>query len=73
MRAIIGFMAIGAAMVGTPAQAKCEVGQLLEFPVTMVGLQPMVTASVDGHDARFVADSGAFSAPSPPAPRRSSA
>ena len=60
MRAIIGFIAIGAATAATPAQAKCEVGQLLEFPVTMVGFKPMVTASVDGHDARFVADSGAF-------------
>ena len=47
-------------MVATPAHAKCEVGQILQFPVTMVGLKAMVTASVNGHEQQFAADSGAF-------------
>ena len=44
----------------TPALATCEVGKMLELPVTMAGLRPMVTAQINGHEARFMADSGAF-------------
>lgn len=60
MRTLMVGVALGAAAMAVPAHAKCEVGKILELPVTMVGLQPMVTATIDGHDTRFVADSGAF-------------
>lgn len=43
-----------------PAQAKCELSQIIELPVTMDGLRPMISASINGHAAQFVADSGAF-------------
>ncbi len=61
-RAVLMMSAIGSIALSTPALAetKCTIGQLLEFPVTMVGLKPMVTATVDGHQARFTVDSGAF-------------
>jgi predicted aspartyl protease len=42
-----------------PAQAKCTVTSLT-FPVTMDGLNPIVSARVNGKDARFIVDSGAF-------------
>ncbi|WP_174286802.1 aspartyl protease family protein [Sphingomonas bacterium] len=62
MRALMTVSAIGVLAMSAPALAetKCTVGQLMEFPVTMVGLKPMVTATVDGHEARFTIDSGAF-------------
>ena len=53
-------MLLGTVVLTTPADAKCEIGQLLTLPVTMVGLRPLVMATVDGKEARFVADSGAF-------------
>ena len=48
--------------MGAPAPllAKCEIGQMLELKVTMSGMQPLVSATINGHDVQFVADSGAF-------------
>src|SRR5262245_11371187 len=40
--------------------AGCQIGKLVELPVTMNGLRPMVTAKINGVDAQFIADSGAF-------------
>ena len=38
----------------------CKVGKIAELPVTMNGMRPMVTAKINGVEARFIADSGAF-------------
>jgi tetratricopeptide (TPR) repeat protein/predicted aspartyl protease len=40
--------------------AECKIGKIAELPVTMNGLRPMVTAQINGVDAQFIADSGAF-------------
>src|SRR6185312_11773367 len=50
------------ALIGAadPTFAKCKVGKIAELPVTMNGLRPMVTAKINGADAQFIADSGAF-------------
>jgi tetratricopeptide (TPR) repeat protein len=42
------------------AFAACKLGIMAELPVTMAGLRPMVTAQINGTDAQFIADSGAF-------------
>jgi predicted aspartyl protease/tetratricopeptide (TPR) repeat protein len=42
------------------AIAKCKLGKIADLPVTMIGSQPMVMAQINGVDAMFVADSGAF-------------
>ncbi len=42
------------------AFASCKLGKMAELPVTMSNLKPIVTAQINGVDARFVADSGAF-------------
>lgn len=42
------------------AQGKCELGKVAELPITMAGLRPLITAQVNGKDARFLLDSGAF-------------
>jgi tetratricopeptide (TPR) repeat protein len=46
----------------TPAAAagKCTLGRLPVMTVTMEGLRPMVHARINGTDALFIADSGAF-------------
>jgi predicted aspartyl protease/tetratricopeptide (TPR) repeat protein len=38
----------------------CTLGKIVEFPITMVGLRPQMTAKVNGADVRFMVDSGAF-------------
>src|SRR5512146_1303526 len=48
------------AAVPVAALADCKVGRIAELPVTMNGLRPMVTAKINGADAQFLADSGAF-------------
>ena len=47
---------------GSPTRvfATCKVGILAELPVTMTGLRPLVSAKINGSDALFIADRGAF-------------
>ncbi len=42
------------------AAAGCKLEKVAELPVTMSGLRPMVHAMINGNDALFIADSGAF-------------
>lgn len=42
------------------AEPGCRVGTLAPLPVTMAGMQPLVRAKINGKDAVFIADSGAF-------------
>jgi tetratricopeptide (TPR) repeat protein len=42
------------------AQGKCEIGKLGELPITMSGLRALITAQVNGKDAKFILDSGAI-------------
>jgi tetratricopeptide (TPR) repeat protein len=50
-------MAFGAPM---PPATKCQVGKVVEFPITMEGRRPMVAAKFGDKDANFIVDSGAF-------------
>jgi tetratricopeptide (TPR) repeat protein len=44
-----------------PAAAEpCKYGRAGDLPVTMEGMQPLVHAAINGKDALFLADSGAF-------------
>ena len=54
--------ALAAAIVGFPARAAtgCQLVKLAELPVTMAGLRPLVPAKINGKDALFLVDSGAF-------------
>jgi tetratricopeptide (TPR) repeat protein/predicted aspartyl protease len=42
------------------AMAECKLGKFAELPVTMSSLKPIVSAKINGEEAHFVADSGAF-------------
>lgn len=57
-------LAILAAIAATgnagAAEHRCQIGKLLELPVTMVDRQPTVMATLDGHPLRLTVDSGAF-------------
>ncbi len=46
--------------VGAEPRSDCKIGRIVDFPVTMVGFQPQAVLKVNGKDATFVADSGAF-------------
>jgi tetratricopeptide (TPR) repeat protein/predicted aspartyl protease len=39
---------------------QCTLGKIVEFPITMVGLRPQMTAKINGTDVRLMVDSGAF-------------
>jgi predicted aspartyl protease len=56
-----GLAALGlAAVVSGPAVAGCFPNKVAELSVTMDGLTPLVRAKVNGVDATFIADTGAF-------------
>jgi tetratricopeptide (TPR) repeat protein len=42
------------------ASASCRMTRIVEMPVTMHGLVPIVSGQINGHDAHFIADSGGF-------------
>jgi len=61
IRLFVSFgVALLSAIAPLTAHADCSIGRELELPVTMQGLRPVVTVQINGRDARFVADSGAF-------------
>src|SRR5258708_5662366 len=49
-----------AASAAQAADSKCQLVKLVELPVTMAGLKPIVTVKINGQDTRLIADSGAF-------------
>jgi predicted aspartyl protease/Tfp pilus assembly protein PilF len=67
MRRISGFACLGTALVviwaglsSAHAEGKCELGKIAELPITMAGLRPLIDAQVNGKEAKFLLDSGAF-------------
>jgi hypothetical protein len=46
--------------VALSAESHCKLGEMAEFPITMRGLRPLMTAGINGTDVQFVLDSGAF-------------
>src|SRR5208282_4645564 len=42
------------------AIAACKLAKMAELPVTMAGLRPVIKAQINGSDANFIVDSGAF-------------
>jgi tetratricopeptide (TPR) repeat protein len=51
---------LGLSLSPVAPAAKCQLGRLLEIPVTMHGLRPLVNVQINGTDTLFLADSGAF-------------
>jgi tetratricopeptide (TPR) repeat protein/predicted aspartyl protease len=47
-------------MPGARAADGCKLGKVAELPITMSGFRPLISAKINGRDARFVLDSGAF-------------
>jgi tetratricopeptide (TPR) repeat protein len=55
------FALLSAPMATTPAAADgCKLHKMVEFPVTMSGMNPMTTANINDVDVQFEVDSGAF-------------
>jgi tetratricopeptide (TPR) repeat protein len=52
------------------AGAQCHLAKYLELPVTMRGARPIVSAQIDGKNAQFILDSGAFFSTLSPASAR---
>lgn len=65
MRRGICLLATAACVAMMPGRAAavehhCQIGKLLDLPVTIVDRQPTVEATLDGHALRLAVDSGAF-------------
>ena len=58
---LTGLLAGLAALAGAAsARADCKLGQLVEIPITLRGSSPETIAKINGREARFTVDSGAF-------------
>jgi predicted aspartyl protease/tetratricopeptide (TPR) repeat protein len=58
---VLAVAAVGLAMaLAAPLSAKCAVGKIADLKVTMNGMRPMVTVGIEGQDATFLLDTGAF-------------
>jgi tetratricopeptide (TPR) repeat protein/predicted aspartyl protease len=57
-RAALGALLVTMAAAG--ARAQCKLETFANLAVTMIRLQPVITAKINGADARFIIDSGAF-------------
>jgi tetratricopeptide (TPR) repeat protein/predicted aspartyl protease len=55
-------LTVAALLCAFPAygQQKCVLQRAAEMPVTMAGTRPLITGTINGQPARFLADSGAF-------------
>jgi tetratricopeptide (TPR) repeat protein len=63
MKMRLGLMAAAAGLglaANSPAWADCKLNQIIELPVTMVGLRPTVTLYINGQPAKFLVDSGSW-------------
>lgn len=49
-----------AVIVPSAAQAECQIAKFLDIPITMQGQRAIVSAKINGQDAQFILDSGAF-------------
>ena len=49
-----------AALVPSAAQGECQIAKFLDIPITMQGRRAIVSAKINGQDAQFILDSGAF-------------
>lgn len=47
-------------VIAAPAPGHCVVERWADLPITMVGTRPLMHAAINGTDALFLADSGAF-------------
>ena len=63
-RARTGIATLALAVACQPAafsaDSHCKLGKMAEFPITMQGQRPLMTAGINGTDVRFLVDSGAF-------------
>ena len=56
----VACLALSLAICPLLSSAKCQLNKLIELPITMSGMRPTFTAKINGTDARFALDSGAF-------------
>jgi len=59
MRRVIGVLIL-LPPAAVPADEACKLLKLAEVPVSLEGRQPVITAKINGVDALFAVDSGAF-------------
>jgi tetratricopeptide (TPR) repeat protein/predicted aspartyl protease len=60
VRSCTALLAVLSWSAPTAVWAACKLARMAELPVTMSNSKPIITAQINGEDARFVADSGAF-------------
>jgi tetratricopeptide (TPR) repeat protein len=60
VRSCIAVLAVLYWWAPTATFAACKLSKMIEFPVDMAGLRPLITAKINDQDVQFLFDSGAF-------------
>jgi tetratricopeptide (TPR) repeat protein len=60
MRCRYFVLLIALAASATQAKSECKLVRYAEMPVTMVGMRPTISGTINGAEAHFLVDSGAF-------------
>jgi tetratricopeptide (TPR) repeat protein len=58
--ALLSLTAIFASLSAHASNKKCQLGKVVDLPITMNSLQPLIPAKINGQEAKFILDSGAF-------------
>ena len=61
--AAVALLLLAATFASLPAYAgnkKCQIAKVFDLPITMNSLRPLIPAKINGQDAKFILDSGAF-------------
>lgn len=61
--AAVALLSLVATFASLPARAgnkKCQIGKVADLPITMNSLRPLIPAKINGQEAKFILDSGAF-------------
>lgn len=61
--AVVALWLLAATFASLPAHAsnkKCHIGKVVDLPITMNSLRPQIPTKINGQEAKFILDSGAF-------------
>lgn len=58
--AVLFVIAVSSPSLTHASDNKCHIGRVAELPITMNSLRPMIPTKINGQDAQFTLDSGAF-------------
>jgi hypothetical protein len=58
--ALVSLVAVFSSLPVHASNKKCQIGKVADLPITMNSLRPLIPTKINGQEAKFILDSGAF-------------